>query len=207
MARTLMIGRFAGLIGLLASPVFAHDTFTSMYASAGYLQDLEMRITHGCKGSPVNSVRIKIPEGVYRVTVDNTRNWTVETKIRKLDKPVPGDGGNMMMETVDEIIWSNPKSNIPAMGLYEGFKFRAALPNTPGAIMFFKTINGCVNGDDKYVDMPAAALDLKATDFPKKLLAFMSATPGPAPYVILEKPARPQYPWAGAEPPKAPAKR
>ncbi len=36
-----------------------------MYAPAGYVQDLEMRVTHGCKGSPVKEVNIKIPEGVF----------------------------------------------------------------------------------------------------------------------------------------------
>ena len=199
MQRFLMVTSYVAA-GLLGAPLLAHDTLTSMYAPAGYVQDLEMRITHGCKGSPVNSVRIKIPEGVYRVTVFNTRDWSVETKLRKLAKAVPGDGGNMMTETVDEIIWSNPKSTLPASGFYEGFKFRASLPKEAGTLLFFKTINGCVNGEDKYVDLPAAPLDMKAADFPKKLFAFISATPGPAPFLILEKPARPQYPWVATGP-------
>ena len=207
MKRTMFTTVIATLAVVLMAPVFAHNTFTTQYAPAGYLQDLEMRVTHGCKGSPVNSVRIKIPEGVYRVTVNNSRDWSVEIKMRKLAKPVPGDGGNMMTETADEVIWSNPKSTIPAMGYFEGFKFRASLPKEPGQILFFKTINGCVAGDDKYVDLPATPLDLKGKDFPQKLLAFMSATPGPSPFLILEKPLRPQYPWASPEPPKSAPKR
>jgi periplasmic copper chaperone A len=190
-----------------AAPSLAHNTFTSMIAPAGYVQDLEMRVTHGCKGSPVNSVRIKIPEGVTRVTVNMVRDWKVETKMRKLPKPVPGEGGNMITETVDEIIWSAPKSVIPALGTYEGFRFRAHLPNTPGAILFFKTINGCEKGDDPYIDLPRTALPtVGAPDFGQKLIDFMAATPGPAPYLILEKPAKPQYPWGNATPtPRAPA--
>ena len=43
------------------------------------------------------------------------RDWKVETKMRKLPKPVPGEGGTMLTETVDEIIWSAPKSVIPAL--------------------------------------------------------------------------------------------
>jgi uncharacterized protein YcnI len=186
----------AALVGaMLASQAQAHNVFTSMYAPAGYLYDLEMRVTHGCKGSPVTAVRIKIPENVMRVSVNNTRDWTVETKMRKLPKPIPGEGGTMISETVDEIIWSKPKTTIPALGYFEGFKFRAALPKTPGEIVFFKTINVCEKGDDKYVDLPAEPLKVGAEDFPKKLFAFMTATPGPAPFLILEKPARPQYPW------------
>lgn len=207
MTKATLLTTAAGLMTLLIPPALAHDVLSSLYAPAGYMQDLEMRVSHGCKSSPVNSVRIKIPEGVYRVSVDNTRDWTVKTTMRKLPKPVAGEGGNMMTETVDEIIWSNPKSDLPPMGYYEGFKFHAALPNTPGAILFFRTINGCVKGDDKYVDLPAMALDVNAADFQAKLLAFVSATPGPSPFLILEKPSRPQYPWAGAQRPKAAARR
>ncbi len=186
---------------LVATPATAHNTFTSMVAPAGYVQDLEMRITHGCKGSPVNGVKIKIPEGVTRVSVNMVRDWKVETKMRKLPKPVPGEGGTMLTETVDEIIWSAPKSVIPALGTYEGFRFRASLPNTPGAIVFFKTINLCEKGDDPYIDLPKTALPaVGAPDFGQKLIDFMAATPGPAPYLILEKPSKPQYPWGNATP-------
>jgi hypothetical protein len=149
----------------------------------------------------VKAVRIKIPEGINRVTVNMNRDWKVETKMRKLPKPVPGEGGNMITETVDEITWSEPKSVIPAMGTYEGFKFRAALPRTPGEILFFKTINVCEKGDDPYIDLPKAPLPaVGAADFGKKLLEFMSATPGPSPFLILEKPTKPQYPWESTEP-------
>lgn len=189
------------------APASAHDTFTQMTAPAGYVQDLEMRVTHGCKGSPVNGVKIKIPEGVTRVTVDMVRDWKVDTKMRKLPKPVPGEGGSMISETVDEIIWSQPKSVIPALGTYEGFRFRAHLPNTPGAILFFKTINLCEKGEDPYIDLPKTPLPaVGAVDFGQKLIDFMAATPGPSPYLILEKPTKPQYPWGDATPtPRKPA--
>lgn len=183
---------------MISAAAPAHDTLTSVYGLAGYLQDLEMRVSHGCKGSPVNSLRIKIPDGVYRVTVENNRNWSIEIKMRKLAKPVPGDGGVMLNETVDEIVWSKPKAPVPASGYFEGFRFRAALPREPGTILFFKTISGCVNGDDKYVDVPATPLDPKAADFGQKLAAFMRSTPGPAPFLILEAPSRPQYPYEAA---------
>lgn len=186
---------------LTAGPAISHNTFTAMTVPAGYIQDLEMRITHGCKDSPVNSVRIKIPEGVTRVSVNVVRDWKVETKMRKLPKPVPGEGGVMITETVDEIMWSAPKSVIPASGRYEGFRFRAQVPNTPGAMLFFKTINGCEMGDDPYVNLPKTPLPaVGAADFAQKLIDFMSETSGPAPYLILEKPAKPQYPWGNAKP-------
>jgi len=208
MKKLMSLVGVAGAAMLIAQSAFAHNVFTSMYAPAGYVQDLELRVTHGCKGSDVIQVRVRIPEEITRVSVAHDRNWTIEMKMRKLPKPVPGEGGTMLTEAVEEIIWSKPKSPIPASGFFEGFRFRAHLPNTPGAIVFFKTINNCLNGDDRYIDLPKEPLDLKAADFAKRLWAFMTATPTPAPFLILEKPARPQYPWAGAEgPPPAAPKR
>jgi uncharacterized protein YcnI len=195
----------AGVCGLLAGQASAHNTMTSLYAPAGYVQDLELRVTHGCKGSPVKEVRVKIPQGLMRVSVGNTRDWKVETKMRKLDKPVPGEGGNMITETVDEIIWKEPTSPMPAGGVFEGFKFRAMLPKTPGEIVFFQSINVCEQGDDKYIDLPKEKLSVSAPDFTAKLNEFMRATPGPSTFVILEKPARPQYPWEPAEESRAEA--
>jgi uncharacterized protein YcnI len=204
--KTIFAFSLAATAVLAATPALSHNTFTTMYAPAGYLQDLEMRVTHGCKGSPVKEVKIKIPDNVMRVSVGVNRDWEVETKMRKLPKPVPGEGGNMITETVDEIIWKNPKSTIPALGSFEGFKFRAALPDKPGEIVFFRTVNVCVAGDDKYIDLPKEPLNAKTPDLSTKLFKFMTATPGPAPFLLLEKPSRPQYPFAPPAPPKAAAR-
>jgi periplasmic copper chaperone A len=203
MKRTITVS-VGFLVCILAAQVApAHNVLTSVYAPAGYVHDMEMRVTHGCKGSPVNEVRLKIPEGVTRVSAGYNRDWQIELKMRKLPKPVPGEGGTMITETVDEIVWKNPKSPLPASGMFEGFKFRGSLPDKPGEILFFKTINTCVKGDDKYVDMPKEPLNAKTPGLSDKLWAFMTATPGPSPFLILEKPSRPQYPFA----PPASAKR
>jgi uncharacterized protein YcnI len=204
--KTIFAFSLAATAVLAVTPALSHNTFTTMYAPAGYMQDLEMRVTHGCKGSPVKEVKIKIPDNVMRVSVGVNRDWEVETKMRKLPKPVPGEGGNMITETVDEIIWKNPKSTIPALGSFEGFKFRAALPDKPGEIVFFRTVNVCVAGDDKYIDLPKEPLNAKTPDLSTKLFKFMTATPGPAPFLLLEKPSRPQYPFAPPAPPKAAAR-
>jgi uncharacterized protein YcnI len=181
-------------ISLLAGNAFAHNYLRETLAPAGYVQNIVMRIPHGCKDSPVNKVRIKIPEGVYRVTVMYRDDWDIELVMREVNPPVIGDGGRPITETVDQIIWSNPKNVLPPDRVGE-FAFRAQLPNTPGSIVFFKTLNDCVEGTDYYVDLPAEPLDLADPKFHEKFWAFMIATATPAPYVILLKPERPQYPW------------
>jgi uncharacterized protein YcnI len=191
---------------LAALPAVAHNNMTSYYAPAGYLQDLELRVTHGCKGSPVKEVKVRIPDGVMRVQVENNRDWQIETKMRKLPKPIPGEGGNMITETVEEIIWKNPKSPMPAGGFFEGFRFRAALPDKPGEIVFFRSINVCVSGEERYIDLPKVALNARTPDLGKKLMDFMTATPTPSAFVILEKPSRPQYPFTMPARPAAAAR-
>jgi uncharacterized protein YcnI len=186
------------------APAPAHNALLSHYAPAGYRHDIELRVTHGCKGSPVKEVRVKIPEGVTNVSAEHLNGWQIETAMRKLPKPVPGEAGTMITETVDEIVWKTVSTPLPPMGRWIGLRFRVNLPNTPGEILFFRSINVCEKGDDKYVDLPKEPLSARTPDLGNKLWAFVSATPGPSTFLILEKPSRPQYPYT---PPPRPAAR
>jgi uncharacterized protein YcnI len=179
---------------LLSSASLAHNYLVETQAPAGYVHDVAMRVPHGCQGSAVNQVRIKIPEGVFRVTAEDRDDWDVTMTTRKVDPPAVGDGGRPITETVDEIMWSNPKRLLPADRTGE-FRFRAKLPGEVGRVLFFQTLNACVEGDDNYVDLPEESLTLNDPKFHEKFWAFMTATATPAPYLILTKPERPQYPW------------
>jgi uncharacterized protein YcnI len=186
---------FCALVGLIPVSATAHNYLQALEAPAGYVQDVTMRVPHGCKGSPVNQVRVKIPEGMLRVTVAWRDDWDITVKMRPVDPPLQMKGGMPpVTETVDEIMWSNPKNILPPDRIGE-FEFRGLLPNEPGRILFFRTLNDCVDGDDYYVDLPAEPLDLDDPQFHEKFWSFMSATATPAPYLILTKPQRPQYPW------------
>jgi uncharacterized protein YcnI len=179
-----------------ATGAAAHTYFVENYAPAGYKQDMTMRVPHGCKDKAVKEVHVQMPPNVTGVTVFHNRDWKVETKMRKLDKPVPGEGGNMITETVDEIIWKDPTSPLPAMGFFDSFQFRVSLPKEEGSVLWFKSYNVCVDGsDDRYVDVPKEAMNTSQPDFAKKIGEFMRSVKGPAPYLVLTKPTRPQYPW------------
>lgn len=179
---------------LFSTLALAHNYLVETQAPAGYVYDLVMRVPHGCQGSAVKQVRIKIPEGVFRVTAEDRDDWEVTMTTRKVDPPAVGDGGREITETIDEIMWSNPKRLLPADRTGE-FKFRAKLPDEVGKVLFFRTLNTCVEGDDNYVDLPEQPLVLSDPKFHEKFWAFMTATATPAPYLILTKPVRPQYPW------------
>ena len=76
------LGTVAVVFAWTATDASAHNALSSMYAPAGYSQDLEMRVYHGCKGSPVKGVRIKVPEQVSRINIEYSRDWDIETRMR-----------------------------------------------------------------------------------------------------------------------------
>lgn len=195
MKTALLTTAAVGAMALMsATTASAHNYMTTLRAPAGYMHDMEARVAHGCLAEDVVEVRVKIPEGVYRVTPANTRNWEVETEMREVDPPVAGDGGRPITSTVDTIIWKSPSKDLP-YNRFEGFKFRAKLPNEPGKILFWQMVNICADSRDPYTDLPEEALDIKDPEFGEKFEAFMGSTAHPAPYTILYKADMPQYPW------------
>lgn len=188
---TVAIGT-AALMG--AATASAHNYMTTLRAPAGYMADLEARVAHGCLAEDVQEVRVKIPEGVYRVTPMHTRDWEVETIMRKVNPPVPGDGGRPITTTVDQIIWKNPTKVIP-YNRFEGFKFRAKLPDEPGRVVFWQMVNICAEGRDPYTDVPEETLTTTDPMFGKKFEEFMMGTAHASPYTVLYEPSMPQYPW------------
>ena len=199
MKAILLASVVAGVSGLLGgASAQAHDTIGRVEQYAGFNAVIDLTINHGCEGKPVKAVRVKIPDGVVEVRLANRRDWKIETKMRKLDKPIPGEGGRTLTETVDEITWKDPVSLIPGMGSFEVFEFRARMPNPPGRILFFPVIGQCENGEDKYIDVPKEEIRADMPDFAAKMNQFRRSTKGPAPFVILLKPTKPERLWEEA---------
>ncbi len=180
---------------IVSAAANAHNFLQSSEAFAGYREDVSLLVTHGCKGSPVIEVRLKVPEGVTSARPHNNQNWEIETKMKKLDEPIKAEGGRVVSEIVDQIIWKNPKRAMPD-NMYETFVVRMMLPDTPGDILYFQSINICENGErDAYIDLPENGLSITDPKFAEKTWAFMTATATPAPFLILRAAPKKQYPW------------
>ncbi|MEQ8733278.1 MAG: DUF1775 domain-containing protein [Rhodospirillaceae bacterium] len=182
-------------LAVLSAEAIAHNSLTSFEGYAGYRHETELLITHGCKGSPVNEVRIKIPDSIVSASAHHDPDWEIEYQMRKLDEPFRGEGGIMVSEVVDTIIWKNPKESVPN-NMYRSFRFRVGLPKEVNKVVHFQSINICENGErDPYVDMPEAELNVNAPDFKEQAWKFMTATATPAPFLVTRQPPKPQYPW------------
>lgn len=180
-----------GAAVLMSAPPASAHNYSALRAPSNYMHDMEARVAHGFLAEDVVEGRVKIPDGVFRVTPTNTRDWEVEAEMRKVDPPVAGDGGRYITSTVDTIIWKNPAKGIPFNRL-EGCKFRAKLPNEPGRVLFWQMVNICADSRDPYADLPEQAFDVKDPEFGEKFLAFMGSTAHPTPYTVLYEAEIPQ---------------
>ncbi len=177
----------------MASPVFAHNALDLKEAYAGYSTPMTLSVNHGCKASPVTGLRIKVPDGITDAKAAFDPNWTVEYKMRKLDKPIVAHG-RPVSEVVDEIIWKDSAKPLSADGWYP-FQFRMTIPETPNKVLHVKAITVCTDSTDAYIDMPKEELKVDDPEFAKKAWAFMTATPTPAPFLVIRAPTKKQNPW------------
>lgn len=169
----------AGFSGTALGHAYVHMT----HMPAGWAHDIVVRVPHGCGPDPTTEVRVEIPEGVMRVTVAHDPDWKVETIMRELDPPIEMEGGNQVKETVGEIVWSG--SELPS-NRFGSFRFRAFLPEEPGRILWFKTIQRC--GEDKELRW-----DKEKTDEDQPMGVFLRTVGDSSPFVVLTEPERPQY--------------
>lgn len=177
-----------------ATTASAHNVISVSEAPAGHLFPMKLNVNHGCKGSPVVSARLQIPDGIVDAKAIDKVGWNIEYKMKELETPVMLHGREVK-EVIGEIKWTKIEGNIPADG-WASFEFRGTIPKDVGRVLHFKNITMCEDGStDPYVDMPEQPLDINDPEFAKKAWAFMTATPHPAPMVVIRQPEKGQYPW------------
>lgn len=129
----------------------AHVTANPNQGAANTYFQTSLRVGHGCSGSPTVAVRVKLPEGVTSVRPQMKPGWTIEIKMRKLDKPIDSGHGRMVMETVDEVIW---RGGILPDAYYDEFGLVVRLPEKAGATLYFPTVQECQQGVHRWIEIP-----------------------------------------------------
>ena len=184
----------AGFSMGVATTASAHNVISVSEAPAGFLFPMKLNVNHGCKTAPVTAARLQMPDGIIDAKASDKEGWTIEYKMKTLETPVKLHGREVT-EVIGEIMWTKIGDPVPADG-WANFEFRATIPKDVGRVMHFKNITVCEGGaTDAYVDMPEQPLDVNDPEFAKKAWAFMTATSGPAPMVVIREPAKGQYPW------------
>lgn len=167
----------AGLIGS-GSFAVAHVVLQRWEAPAGYQEYVTLVVPHGCGASPTTELRIKIPDGVFILVPEEKAGWQIRVTKRKLPAPITGESGSKISEVVDEVVWTGGQLPIDRLGL---FTMVVRLPDAPGTIIYFKTIQKCAQGETRWIDTIAAgepAWKIWATNFPSPFIELKQA-PGP----------------------------
>ncbi len=89
----------------LTGTAIAHVTLETAEAPAGSYYKAVMRVGHGCEGSPMQEMRVKVPDGMVSVKPMPKPGWEVSTVIGKLATPYENHG-KTITEGVTEIRWT-----------------------------------------------------------------------------------------------------
>ncbi len=154
---------------LSASAAHAHVVFDSQTAKAGEFHVAGLRIFHGCDGSPTNTVRLSIPDGVTRVRPRELEGWTVAVEMKTLETPIMLHGFEVT-ETVDAVVWSGGSIQDFA---YQEFETHMMMPDAAGDALSFAVTQLC---DEGRLDWDEKALNEE--DF--------RTMESPAPFITLE---------------------
>lgn len=171
--RLSLVAIVASLI--LVQPASAHVVFNETQVKPGELTTFGLRVTHGCAGAPTTEIRIHLPDGISRVTPRVLTGWDLSVEKRPLPAPVSLHG-QTITETVATLIWRG--GAVPDFA-FEQFEFRALVPPTPGATLYFPVEQICANGRHDWKAIPAT-------------LAGWGALKEPAPFVTIAQEPSPR---------------
>jgi uncharacterized protein YcnI len=150
-----LIGFAAAAAMVLGAPdiVRAHVTANPNEAPAGTYFRTALRVGHGCSGAATIAVRVKLPDGVLSVRPQAKPGWTIEIRMRKLDRPAEIGHGRTVTETVDEIAWRGgplPDAHFDEFGL------SMRMPAAAGQTIYFPVVQECERGVNRWIEIPAA---------------------------------------------------
>lgn len=135
----------------LAQPAAAHVTLETQQAVLGTTYKAVLRVGHGCEGTPMHTLRVRIPDGMLNVKPMPKPGWQLSTQMGKLAEPIDDGHGGRITEGVREITWSGGKL---LDAHYDEFVLRGQLPKT-GNVLYFPVVQECEKGVHRWIEIPA----------------------------------------------------
>ena len=151
MRKALLLAAPIAAALLVIGAASAHVGTTPDEAPAGQTSIIGFAIGHGCDGSPTRSVSIRIPAGITSAKPRPKPGWRLTIKRGRLPQPVKDFEGNTITRGVLEVTWSGGR--LPD-AMYDSFDLRLGMPNTPGKTLYFPTVQRCVKGLYRWIQIP-----------------------------------------------------
>ena len=148
----LALAGAATMVVVSATPAGAHVTPDKSEVPAGGFTAIALTVPHGCDGSPTNRLDIEVPESILNVTPEMVPGWNVDVATEPLAEPVEGGHGEEITERESVVTYTaQPGQELPD-GLRLSFTLGFRAPDTPGEHLFFKTVQGCIEGETAWVE-------------------------------------------------------
>jgi uncharacterized protein YcnI len=150
---------------LISPGAFAHVVLDQKEVISGEYYKATFKVSHGCSGSPTNTVIVSIPSGFRGAKPMVKPGWQIKAAKAKLSEPYISHGRTISEDTT-EIIWSG--GNLPS-AYYDEFVVVGQVASAPGP-MYWKVAQICDKGRQDWAQVPEQGKTLKDYAFPAALL-------------------------------------
>lgn len=147
---------WTALLLLASLPAHAHVSLEQREASRGSSYKAVLKIPHGCDGTATHTVRVEIPEGYIGVKPMPKPGWTIKTT-RGAYAQSYGYYHGPISDGVKQIEWSG--GDLPD-DHYDEFVANGFIARElADSALFFKVVQVCDKGEERWVEVPAAGQD------------------------------------------------
>lgn len=161
------------LMGLGLAGAAAHVTIKPDTTAAGAHALLTVGFSHDCEGSPTNKLTISLPEPLVDAKPEIVPGWTVEKVTETLDEPLTLDNGSSVTERVGQIVYT---AETPVEdGYLQQFDISVQLPDREGETLAFPVLQGCVEGETDWAQIPTEGEDPHSLDAPAPTITLTGA--------------------------------
>jgi uncharacterized protein YcnI/copper(I)-binding protein len=175
MTRKLHLMACASLLAFAVTPASAHVSLEKSEAVRGKSYKAVLKIPHGCDGTPTHTVRVEIPEGFIGVKPMPKPGWTIKTTRGAYARSY-GYFHGPLAEGVKQIEWSG--GELPD-DYYDEFVANGFIARElAGDALYFKVVQVCAKGEERWVEVPAAGQDPHDLKAPAAVLKIADGSGG-----------------------------
>jgi periplasmic copper chaperone A len=132
---------------VLAPAAGAHVTVQPEEVPAGGFTRLDVRVPNERDNADTTKVVVQFPPGFLSVSTEPVPGWTMETTMRKLDKPVE-QFGEQVTEEVGRITFTGDgETGAIRPGEFQDFGLSVGVPDRPGTTLTFKALQTYRGGE------------------------------------------------------------
>jgi uncharacterized protein YcnI len=147
----------------------AHLSLEEPQALAGGAYKAVLRVGHGCEGTAMHTLSVRVPAGFRGAKPMPKAGWTLSIERAALAQPYSAHG-RQITDDVVQITWkANSREAWLADAHYDEFVLRGQAPEQAGAA-WFQVRQQCEKGEWNWADIPASGTSTKGLKSPAVLL-------------------------------------